>query len=534
MLPPGFPALLALMIVTVGHSYAVLMRSMALFTTIGLITAYEILKSEEGRVVAGVVCLLLASSRSLFEFSTSKLFSDMPYFFASMFLLWAVIRLDSAAIRAEKRVFCWQLCVLASLLGSILLRSTGIALAGGILGWLGVSFFRERQFGKIRSASFFPMVLAGLAAQAAWMLWSEQHPVTQWPVHGYQESYLAQLKLKSGNYPELGMATWRDVLKRPIENEDDMATSMVGLFLHKQVSPAWYSPASVIPLALILTGLVYSFWRTGGGVIEWYFVGYQCLFLFWPWNFELRFQLPVAPLAAFYAWRGLRLLWGWTRSEPHDAGTTFLLVAGLGILSSAVWGWDIRHPSGLACIAMWLLGGCVSAVILVRGRDLLPKLAVLLVKPVSLRGAPVPRAAMAGGVVLTFIFAAGVWMQMVAGLENLRRVPEMNASVEAAEWIRGHSSPDTVVMARWEAPVYHFSGRRVIWFPASTDPQLLMAGIFRHHIGLIVVTDDDDSDSYWKPSDGHCFGVLMRAYPTRFRQVHQGPHEQVYQSDEEI
>jgi hypothetical protein len=84
-------------------------------------------------------------------------------------------------------------------------------------------------------------------------------------------------------------------------------------------------------------------------------------------------------------------------------------------------------------------------------------------------------------------------------------------------------------MARWEARVYHYSGRRVIWFPASTDPQLLMAGIRRHHISIIVVTEDDDRQSYWKPSDRHCFRVLMRAYPALFRQVHHGAHEEVYE-----
>ena len=49
MVPPGFPALLALLILVVGHSYAVLVRSMAIFTTLGLIAAYELIKSEENR-----------------------------------------------------------------------------------------------------------------------------------------------------------------------------------------------------------------------------------------------------------------------------------------------------------------------------------------------------------------------------------------------------------------------------------------------------------------------------------------------------
>jgi len=90
------------------------------------------------------------------------------------------------------------------------------------------------------------------------------------------------------------------------------------------------------------------------------------------------------------------------------------------------------------------------------------------------------------------------------------------------------------VMARWEARVYHYSGHRVIWFPASTDAQLLMTGIQRHNIRFIIVTDSDESDSYWKPSEGQCFKTLMQAYPALFRQVHQGPHEQVYELSDDM
>lgn len=528
MIPPGFPALLALLIVAVGHSYAVLVRSMAFFTTLGLIIAYKFLKLEEGRGVAGVTCLLLASSPGLFEFSTRMLFSDMPYFFTSMFLLWALARLDSVTNRARTRALWWALCVLL-LLASILLRSTGIALAGGILGWLAVSLFRERKLGKSRLAIFLPLVVVGLAAEAGWVLWAERHPVSQWPVHGYQESYVTQLKLKNGNNPELGMATWQDVLKRPLENEDDMAASMFGLFSHKDMAPAWYSPGTVIPLALMLIGLAYSFRKTGGGITEWYFVGYQFLFLFWPWNYEFRFQVPVAPLAALFMWRGGALLWQWARSMPRQAGAIAFGVAALGILGTAAWGWRIRHPPALACIAMWTVVACLSAVILAGGRNLMRKLSLLLESAVSVRGVPVSRAKMAGGLALTCMLATGAWMQAVAGVENLRSVPETDPSIEAAEWIREHSAPDAVVMARWEARVYHYSKRRVIWFPASTDPKLLMAGICRHHIRFIIITDTDDSKSYWKPSEGHCFQTLMCAYPAQFRHVHQGAHEQVYE-----
>lgn len=532
MVPPGFPALLAVLIFAVGHSYAVLVRSMPLFTTLGLITAYEILKTEEGGAVAGLVCLLLASSPIWFEFSTTMLFSDMPYFFSSMLLLWALMRLNASTNRARTLAWWWTLCAVL-LLASILLRSTGIALAFGILAWLTVSLFRERQSRKRRLALYLPLIVMGLAAEGAWMFWSERHPVTMWPVHGFQESYVATLKLKSGNNPELGMATWRDVLERPLENEDDMATSMFSLLTHKQIAPAWYSPATMIPLALLLVGLAYSFCKTGGGRIpEWYFVGYQFLYLFWPWNFEWRFQLPIAPLAALYIWRGGGLFWRWAQRTPREAGTIAFIVVAFGILGSVLWGWRTPHPRALACIAMWLPVGCLAAVFLRGGRELTRKVSLLSDSAVFVKGVRISRMKLAVGVAIACLLAAGVWMQTLSGVENVKRVPEMDPSIDAAQWIRGHSAPDTVVMARWEALVYHYSGRRVIWFPASTDPQLLMSGIRRYHIRLIVVTEDEN-ESYWKPSDSYCFRVLTRAYPELFHQVHEGAHERVYELPEE-
>lgn len=527
MVPPGFPVLLAALILVFGHSYAVLIRWIPCFTTAGLIVSYKLLKSREGRAVASVACILLASSPRLFEFTTREVFSDMPYFMASMCFLWAVQRLDAEKREGAPLWGWWSLCA-ALIVGSTLLRSTGIALAAGVCAWLLISLARERRLAMRRIAIFVPLIALGVATDAAWILWSERHPVAQWPVHGFQESYVAQLKLKNGNSPETGFATWRDVLKRPIENEDDMATSMVGAFIHKQVSPAWYSPATVVPLALLLIGLASSIRRTGGWVTEWYFFAYQLLFLFWPWNYEWRFQAPVAPLAALYMWRGGDLLFQWSRTKPRLAGSLCLSAALLGLVSSAVWGFSVQRPSPLFCVAAWSLIGAASAAIAMGGLGVRQKLA-FLTKPAYLAGeARLSRAHLVGVGLAACAVIAGVGMQIGAGLENWRRVPEMDPSVEAGEWIRTHSAVDAVVMARWEARVFHYSGRRVVWFPASTDPQLLMAGIRRFHIRLIVVAESGES-SYWQPSDRRCFDALRRAYPDQFRQLQAGPDEEVWE-----
>jgi hypothetical protein len=397
-----------------------------------------------------------------------------------------------------------------------------------MLGWLFISQYRERSIVNVRNKAFLTIIILGLITEASWLLWAKHHPVMEWPVHGFQESYLAQLRLKNGNTPELGMATWQDVLKRPLENEDDMATAMGALFTHKGIAPAWYSPATVIPLALLLFGLGESFRSTGGDITEWYFLAYQVIYLFWPWNYEWRFQMPVAPLAALYMWRGSRLLWHWARMRPRLIYAIVSAVTVLGIISTTAWGMHTRHPSGLVCLMLWLLIGILSTTLLAGTMFRTTYRQRLFQYSEPPRWLNISRTRLAYTVVLASLVATGVSAQIREGMDNLHRVPEMDPNVEAALWVKAHSAPDTVVMARWEAMVYHYSGRRVIWFPASTDPVLLAAGIRRFHIRFIVLTEND-TDSYWTPSDSRCFGVLLRAYPEMFHQIHKGEHEQIYE-----
>ena len=154
MVPPGFPYLLALMTMVIGTSYVVLVRSMAVFYTLALIAIYKVLRSEEGRWVAAGTCLLLGSSPEVFQFSTRLVLSDMPYLCTSMTLLWLMMRLDSDEGWSWKRTICWVLSG-GLMVISVLMRSTGIALAGGILGWVLVSSSGTRKWPSAGSKSSF-------------------------------------------------------------------------------------------------------------------------------------------------------------------------------------------------------------------------------------------------------------------------------------------------------------------------------------------------------------------------------------------
>ena len=129
---------------------------------------------------------------------------------------------------------------------------------------------------------------------------------------------------------------------------------------------------------------------------------------------------------------------------------------------------------------------------------------------------------------LTVLIALGVAMQVRIGLRNYHFDPKTDGAypnIEAANWIRSHSVQSAVVMARKEDIVFHYGQRKVVWFPPSSNPGILMEGIRRYHVQYVVVVE---GDTYWRPASDECFRALSRAYPNEFQLVHQGPHDWVF------
>ncbi len=532
MVPPGFPAVLAILSMLVGSSYMVLIRSMAVFGTIGLIATYEVLRGRVGRSVAAAICVLLASSPEIFVFSTRFVFSDLPYLCTSTVLLWVLLYLDTPRIRVSTRVALMAFGA-ALLMVSVLMRSAGIALVTGMAAWIAVSLVWNRIEAGQRFWRLLPLIVIGLAVEVGWMQWAAAHQITEWPVHGYQENYVAQLKVKNGNEPEQGMATWKDVIARPVRNADDRAAALVGLLTRKRGAPAWYSPGTLIPLLLLLVGLGASM-AGGGGLLEWYFISYEAMFLFWPWDFELRFLLPVVPLACMYMWKGALIAYGLVREKTRAASCSLLALAVAGAYSSMTWGWHTEHPSPALCAGIWGAVGFISLGLVVGGPDLARRLSLWLARPLSVRAMRVSPAVAGTAVLVVMLMVLGVAMEMKIGRKNIHfdiTADENYQDIEAGEWIKGHSPPSAVVMARKEDMVFHYSGHKVIWFPPSTDPKLLMDGIRRYSIEYVVVGEDDD---YWRPTTAVCFRALSEAYPGEFQLVHHGPRNRIFQVHEPL
>lgn len=534
MLPPGFPAILALICVTVSCSYLVLVRSMAVFATLGLAASYELLRREQGRVVAIVSCLLLGSSPMLFEFATGMVFSDLPYFFTSMATLLLATRLDterSFQARIVLRLLCGVLLV-----GSLLIRSSGIALLAGLFAWLTVSRFAKREVRLRRLRTFVPLLLAGLFVEILWMQWAARHEVLQWPmVGGYPQPYIAQLSVKNANHPELGTASVSDIPSRVANNLGERGAALTKLLARKEyINPAWFSPAVFGPVLLILVGVGSSIWRGGGNWPVWYFVIHEAMYLLWPWNFEIRLFLPVALLACLYLWRGGKVLLGVASKKPRAVGAWSLpLSVILGVYAgAAAWNSGSVQPT-LAAI-FWALVAIVSVWIAWKGSDqsrvgFAPLLSMLGVR-MSIGSKSLTVSQLGSIVLVAAVVAVGLVQQLSMGRDNLtfdvtkqRSYPD----IEAAQWIGAHTASATVVMARQLDVVYHYSRRRVVWFPPSSNPQLLMDGIRKHKVEFVIVTSREVS--YWLPPDQDCFEPLVSSYPRAFRLVHKGSQFRIFE-----
>jgi hypothetical protein len=534
LLPPGFPLILASLCKTLGSSYVVLIRSMAVFATLGFLAAYELFCCMGEQLTGAISCLLLFSSEKVFVFATHAVMSDLPYFLTSMLVLLLAMQIDITKNRRARAILS-VLCGL-SIGASLLIRSSGIALIAGLFAWLAVSRLSSRHVWVRRLKTFVPLLLIGLFTEIIWMEWGAKHEVLQWPtVGGYPQSYIAQLTMKNGNNPELGKASWSDIPLRVEKNLNDRAVVLTELVLRRDyINSDWVSPFVLVPLFLTMLGLSCSILRNGGSLTEWYFVFHEGMYLLWPWNFEMRFFLPVAPLACLYLFRGAKVFRDRIpKLRPRVVGGLTLLMSVAASLDAVPYAWYSGALQPAVAAVFWASLTAVSAWIAYTGSYKSPNaLAPLMAcwkNCVSIGGKRLGVAKVSGVLILVALLVVGMAQEISKGLQNLRFdvTNSANSDILAGKWIRSHTANVAVVMARQLDVVYHYSGRKVIWFPPSRDPKLLMEGIQKYNVKFIVI--DERQYSYWYPTEEDCFQSLTRAYPGSFQLVHEEPRLKIFE-----
>ncbi len=543
-MPPGVSALLALLCLAGGYSHLAFVRAMVVVGTLGFIVSYELLRRQVPRAVAAAICLLLISSKIYFAGVTQYVASCYPYFFSAISALWVARKFEGTSGLTAR--LGWGALLTVLIVASLMFASAGIAFLGAIVASTGILFLRNRPLALSRVKLYFTVLLLGLAVQGVWMTRAPAEAsagisAREWPVLGFPHSYLSQFKIKSGNCPEQGLATPSDVLQRVLENSYQYS-NLLGRFLFiRWNSPSWITMVALGVLLLTVAGWGYSMWLTGGNLQDWYFAGYAFIFLAWPWNLEMRFLLPVAPLAALYLWRGGALMVLLAKNRPRTLAAALLSVATLLTASAWLWMHGARitaHLPHAHLPKLFLLMGLFAGVLATglvwaahfRPRSI-PPLLSWLARSSSVSGiSPVQAFELLALVALTGLTVQGLTAQLGIGRANRdphALVNSPRSDAEAGAWVCSHTDTNAVIMARLVPTVCHHANRKVIWFPPSSNPHLLLDGMLKHKINFVIVVRRDDS--YYLPSDEDCFAPLLSAYPADFRLVYHTPEVRIFE-----
>jgi hypothetical protein len=529
--PPGLPIIFGLACSTIGCTHDILIRTMPVFLTLGFILSYVILRRALGTLTAAAFIFLLVSSPNLFPYVTTQLWPSFPFFFVTMLFLVLAPKVDT--LKNPLWIF-FAGCLLCILLtGAVMIQSVGIALIGAYLGYTVFLFLRDAPAAKSHLRIAAPVLLVAVLTQALWI--QRGGNPQQWPVHGYPESYLAQLKLKNGNYPDLGFASAKDVVFRVEKNVKERTAFFAEVLTHHWIRFSWASPLVSGVIVLIVCGVWSSLLRSNTQLCALYFVAYEGIYLLWPWSFDVpRFTIPTLPLACLYLAEGAVTLWGWSQQRPRIVGS-LLLPMSIGLAFLATKGWATGHGlQDKMSAVFWAICTATFGRMIWKGSllpsGLLMRMRGFFGKPWSLAG--VPFGPIQGLAILSvaYLVAAGVAEEIPMGRENLTSGTtkfENTPEIQAALWLEAHTDPSAIIASRGVPLVHYYSKRRVISFPPTSDTKLLMHGIRNHHIGYVIVIDREFT--YYFPSETVCFELLDKAYPDTFHLVDKNSQLRIYE-----
>lgn len=257
-------------------------------------------------------------------------------------------------------------------------------------------------------------------------------------------------------------------------------------------------------------------------------MSHEAMYLVWPWPFEMRFLLPVAPLACLYLWRGGIALGRILVSRPRMVGAAGALVGLLAGATAGAVGWNSNSMQpklaaifwgAIVVASVWMMLPDRSRVQSRFMRDASQRWLQLSVGKMRLSLPRIVGAAIAAGLV-----TLGMALQLDIGKQNLNFDLTKNpsyGSIAAAQWVADNAAITAVVMARQMDVVHHYAHRKVVWFAPISNPQVLMQGIRRLNANLIIVTK---TWTYYRPSDEDCIDAVLKEYPRSFRIAKEEPH----------
>lgn len=324
--PPLFPLLLTPWTVLGNHRiFASHLLICVIALTIPFLLAAWVLRQGYSATMAAGILLMSATLPIYYQFLLSIL-SEIPFMAFGYLALW---RMSQFASSARARDF-WL--ITAATVAAVLTRTAGIALAAAI----GLELFRRAEFWRRRSLQIpWPALFAGMIV-LVFGIWSLRNRL----VGGVGLGYFHDFLLKNPYDLDAGYASLQDILAR--------------VFSQAQ----YYLPLSVLQVAwgVIYTEKVYYFSYAGMVFIavgflarfsrpdksaEWFFLFSLLQVIGWPFQ-EIRFMLPILPLAGFYFIFGVKTILEWLLAKVRVAPAKELaslvaLMLMLAIISHQVW-----------------------------------------------------------------------------------------------------------------------------------------------------------------------------------------------------
>lgn len=322
--PPGYPAFISVMLnFSNGNGFLPIKKANGFFLFVSIISLFYLVKkvSNNNVVLAFCAAMLICVQKDLLRWSTIMM-SEMLFLFLTMVAISAILHLVKKKSLRDLSKWDYVVAVVFALSIAYIyfVRTMGISLIVGLLGWLGCmalwqgyKFMRAKKeqqpdtIAPCRNRIIYLgclmalVVIPFMAAKFAWGLRNQS-------IGHVQSDYISDFKKKGGKGEV--MATWSDWSERVYKNAKSyLAQMMPETVLAKQFEKKDPVTGSDIVIGLFVFIMVMiGFWRTGwsGFLLFSYLAVTFGVLLFWPEQYtSVRYYVTVIPLILFLFLNGI-------------------------------------------------------------------------------------------------------------------------------------------------------------------------------------------------------------------------------------
>jgi hypothetical protein len=531
--PPGFPALLAFVILFLGDSFAVLVKGMLATYVLSLIGIYYLVRRLRGPETAFAALVLIATSYVFYFFSTTGLYSEGPYLLTSVYAL----LFFEIGVKSEQKWVRLFSFILVSVLAAYLLlvRSIGIAFLLGLLLWMlnPIKCVLEGSANTLmhRVRILSPFLVVPILAVVAWTTWCTQNRV-EGRSADYMSSYATQLLKKDPHQIDSPNISLGDIPSRVFSMADiRLKNAARMLFNMPSRSLTWVNPVFLIFVLVLIIGF-FSALIEEGKLVDYYVLSYAGVLLTWPFDEGTRFLVPLQPFLILYAINGIERLIDVLESERLRRFYIALVTLFATVtIYTVVEVYLRKRMSGNDMVS--LVSGALLCSYFLYLRFRKSERLVGIEKPSNIRAAPRyrhPSFPTARAAFFVTIVLLGVYHMYGASLRNLRPDPStfLHApTVKVSNWIAQNTRENDIVMLDEYAILHRLTKRKTLRFPLVTDPDRIREKIIEKGVDYLVIFNEKKYE-YYNPSTVRRFETVKTLIPNMFIPEHDFGQGMIY------